>query len=119
MKVSLNWLKQYIPFDMPPAELADRLTMAGLEVETVTERFDYLDTVVVGKITDIRPHADADKLVVCTVDVGEKTLAIVCGAPNAACGMKVPCALPGTVLPGGLKVKKAPSERSFKWHALQ
>ena len=107
MKVSLNWLKQYIPFDMPPAELADRLTMAGLEVETVTERFDFLDTVVVGKITDTRPHANADKLVVCTVDVGEKTLAIVCGAPNAACGMKVPCALPGTVLPGGLKVKKS------------
>ena len=107
MKVSLNWLKQYIPFDMPPAELADRLTMAGLEVETVTERFDFLDTVVVGKITDTRPHANADKLVVCNVDVGEKTLSIVCGAPNAACGMKVPCALPGTVLPGGLKVKKS------------
>ncbi len=107
MKISLNWLKQYIPFDMPAAELADRLTMAGLEVEIVTERFEYLDTVVVGKITDIRSHPDADKLRVCTVDVGGKTLAIVCGAPNAAPGMKTPCALPGTVLPGGLAIKKS------------
>ncbi len=107
MKVSLNWLKQYVPFDILPAELADRLTMAGLEVEAVTDRFEYLNAVVVGKITDVRPHPDADKLRLCTVDTGDQTLCVVCGAPNAKAGIKVPCALSGAVLPEGLTVRKS------------
>ena len=107
MKVSLNWLKQYVPVDIPATELAEKLTMAGMEVESVTERFQYLDAVVVGKIIDIAPHPNADKLRLCQVSIGEQIISVVCGAPNAAAGMKVPCALPGAVLPGGLAVKKS------------
>ncbi len=62
MKISLNWLKQYVPVDIPATELAEKLTMAGMEVESVTERFQYLDAVVVSKIIDIAPHPNADKL---------------------------------------------------------
>lgn len=107
MKISLNWLKQYVPVDIPATELAEKLTMAGMEVESVTERFQYLNAVVVGKIIDIAPHPNADKLRLCQVSIGEQIISVVCGAPNAAAGMKVPCALPGAVLPGGLAVKKS------------
>lgn len=106
MKVSLNWLKEYIAIDMSPADLAARLTMAGLEVEGVIERFQYLDTVLVGKIIQTRPHPNAEKLKLCDVRVGDRTLAIVCGAPNAKPNMNVPCALPGTILLDGLEIKK-------------
>nr|MDA3894822.1 phenylalanine--tRNA ligase subunit beta [Desulfobacteraceae bacterium] len=107
MKISLNWLKQYVPVDIPATELADKLTMAGMEVEGVTERFQYLDAVVVGKIIEVSPHPNADKLRLCQVDIGEQIISVVCGAPNAKAGMKVPCALPGAVLPNGLAVKKS------------
>jgi len=107
MKISLNWLKQYVPVDISATELADKLTMAGMEVEGVTERFQYLDSVVVGKIIEVSPHPNADKLRLCQVSTGEQTISIVCGAPNAETGMKVPCALPGAVMPSGLAVKKS------------
>ena len=106
MKVSLNWLKEYIPIDMPTDELAHKLTMAGLEVEGVFERYQYLDSVVVGKITQVSQHPDADKLSVCDVNIGNNSISVVCGAPNVKIGMKTPCALPGAVLPGGLLIKK-------------
>lgn len=106
MKVSLNWLKEYVAIDISPTELADRLTMAGLEVESVTDRFQYLETVVVGKIMNTRPHPNAEKLHLCDVRMGDRTIVVVCGAPNARSGMNVPCALPGSTLPGGLGVKK-------------
>ncbi|MBC2714200.1 MAG: phenylalanine--tRNA ligase subunit beta [Desulfobacteraceae bacterium] len=106
MKISINWLKQYVPINIPPTELADKLTMAGLEVEGITEKFQYLDSVVVGKIIEVHPHPNADKLSLCKVSIGEQTITVVCGAPNAKAGMKIPCALPGAVLSGGLAVKK-------------
>lgn len=104
MKVSLDWLKQYVSAAMPPAELADRLTMAGLEVEGIIHRFDYLETVVVGRITEVHPHPNADRLSVCRVDAGGRMRSVVCGAPNAKPGVAAPLALPGTLLPGGLHV---------------
>ncbi len=106
MRISLNWLKQYVPVDIPATELADKLTMAGMEVEGVTERFQYLDSVVVGKIIEVTPHPNADKLQLCQVSIGEQIISVVCGAPNAKAGMTAPCALPGAVLPNGLAVKK-------------
>ncbi len=107
MKISLNWLKQYVPVDIPATELADKLTMAGMEVEGVTERFQFLDSVVVGKIIEVSPHPNADKLRLCQVNIGKQIISVVCGAPNAQAGMKIPCALPGAVLPNGLAVKKS------------
>jgi phenylalanyl-tRNA synthetase beta chain len=101
MKVSLSWLKDYVNIDMDVRDLASALTMAGLEVETVTNAFDYLDNVVVGRIVEIRPHPNAKKLKLCRVDAGNRTLQIVCGAPNAAENILAPLALPGTVLPDG------------------
>lgn len=106
MKISLNWLKQYVPIEIPATQLADKLTMAGMEVEGVTQRFQYLDAVVVGNIIEVAPHPNADKLTLCMVNIGDRTISVVCGAPNAKAGMKTPCALPGAVLPGGLEVKK-------------
>jgi phenylalanyl-tRNA synthetase beta chain len=106
MKVSLNWLKDYVSIDVSPQELADRLTMAGLEVEAVMDRYEYLNTVLVGKIAAIKPHPKSDHLKICDVDLGERTISVVCGAPNVSVDMKTPCALPGTFLPSGLTVEE-------------
>lgn len=102
MKISLNWLRQYVEFDWSPDELADRLTMCGLEVEGI-ELFETipgsLEGVVVGEVLSAVKHPDADRLRVCRVNVGEsEPLAIVCGAPNVAAGQKVAVALVGTTL---------------------
>lgn len=107
MKVSLSWLKEYIPVELEPNVLADKLTMAGLEVDAVEERYDYLDNIVVARVDEVTKHPNADKLSVCMVNVGEDNpVQIVCGAPNVREGMFVPCALPGAVLPGDMKIKK-------------
>ncbi len=106
MKVSLNWLNTYIPIDIPAADLADRLTMTGLEVEALYNRFEFLNRVVIGRVTDVQPHPKADKLKICRVNTGEGTISLVCGAPNVAVDGKYPCALPGAQLPGGLIVEK-------------
>lgn len=107
MKVSLSWLKEYISVDLEPSVMAEKLTMAGLEVDAVEERYDYLNKIVVAKVADVKKHPNADKLSVCLVDVGaDEPVQIVCGAPNVKKGMYVPCALPGAVLPGDIKIKK-------------
>jgi len=106
MKISLNWLKTYISTDIAPTELAEGLTMTGLEVEALFDRFAELEAVVVGRVIDIQPHPKADTLKCCRVDVGSATISVICGAPNVAIGGKYPCALPGARLPGGLTVAK-------------
>ena len=106
MKVSLNWLKSYISIDLEPSVISEKLTMAGLEVEAIEEKYDYLTHVVVAKVLDVSQHPNAEKLSVCWVDVGgDQPLQIVCGAPNVRKGMFSPCALEGAVLPGDLKIK--------------
>ena len=107
MKVSLSWLKVYVPIEKEVSELAEALTMAGLEVEGISDRYDYLDTVPVGRIVKVRPHPDADKLKLCDVDVGGRVISVVCGAPNAKENMLVPVALPGTVLPDASTVRQS------------
>lgn len=108
MKVSLSWLREYIPIDLDPQEISDRLTMAGLEVDGLESLYDYLDNVVVGRVVQARQHPNADKLTCCAVDIGKEELSpIVCGAPNVREGMYVACALPGAVLPGDFKIKKS------------
>jgi phenylalanyl-tRNA synthetase beta chain len=101
MKVSLSWLQEYVTIGMPVDRLAHALTMAGLEVEAVEDRYAYLDTVVVGRIAAVTPHPNADKLKLCRVEAGKHTCQVVCGAPNAAVGLLAPLALAGSQLPGG------------------
>ena len=107
MKVSVRWLKELVDFDLPVEELARRITDAGLEVETVTALGRDLDKVVVGKVRKVSKHPRADKLSVCEVAVGSESLQIVCGAPNVRAESKVPVALVGAELPGGVRITKS------------
>ncbi|MCC6797480.1 MAG: phenylalanine--tRNA ligase subunit beta [Candidatus Hydrogenedentes bacterium] len=107
MKVSLNWLKEFVDIDLGVDELAHRLTMLGLEIESVERPGAEITKVVIGKILDIKPHPDADKLVVCQTDTGEANpLQIVCGAKNMKAGDLVPTAVLGATLPGGFAIGK-------------
>jgi phenylalanyl-tRNA synthetase beta chain len=106
MKFTVDWLKQYIDFDYTPQDLADRLTMAGLEVDAVDQLFTELKDVKIAKILSAEQHPDADRLQVCEVEVGDEVKNIVCGAPNARAGLVTAVALPGCVLPGNFKIKK-------------
>lgn len=106
MRIPENWLRHFCEPDWSSEELANRLTMAGLEVEEREPFAPPFTGVVVAEITSVEPHPDADKLRVCQVNVGAtEPLTIVCGAPNAAAGARVPCALPGAQLPGGFEIK--------------
>jgi phenylalanyl-tRNA synthetase beta chain len=107
MKVSLSWLKEYIDVKMDPSELAAALTMVGLEVDSVLDRYAYLNPVIVGRVEEVGPHPNADKLRICRVDTGERRLSVVCGAPNVRAGMVSPLALPGTVLPDGSRLENS------------
>jgi phenylalanyl-tRNA synthetase beta chain len=99
MKISFEWLKKYVSIKVPVEDLARRLTMAGLEVESVEKPLTNYDGFVVGEVVEVKRHPNADKLTVCTVNAGKQTLEIVCGAPNVAAGQKVPVALVGAVIP--------------------
>ena len=108
MQFSEHWLRTLCNPPLDSAALADRLTMSGLEVEATRPAAPPFTGVVVGRIDAVAPHPNADRLRVCTVDVGEAApLSIVCGAPNAAAGMLAPCARGGATLPGGLVIKRA------------
>jgi phenylalanyl-tRNA synthetase beta chain len=101
MQVSLSWLAEYVPIKMSASELAEALTLVGLAVDAVVDRFSFLDTVLVGRIQSVDAHPGADRLTVCRVDIGRDAIPIVCGAPNVQAGALAPVALPGTVMPDG------------------
>ena len=106
MKFSESWLRTFVNPSLSGAELAHLLTMAGLEVEEMEAAAPPFTGVRVAQILEVNKHPDADRLTVCQVDIGEALpVQIVCGAPNAVAGMKVPCALPGAILPGDFKIK--------------
>ncbi|MFO1283429.1 MAG: phenylalanine--tRNA ligase subunit beta [Burkholderiales bacterium] len=109
MRVSEEWLRTFVDPGRDTAELAERLTMSGLEVESNEPAAPSFAGVVVARIVSVAPHPNADRLRVCTVDAGAGggPLAIVCGAPNAAPGMTVPLAREGASLPGGLTIRRA------------
>ncbi len=99
MKISYRWLKEFVDFSVSPTELAEVLTMAGLEVESVDHIGAIPQDVVIGRVLEVRPHPDADRLTVCRVDVGSgEPLQIICGAPNVEKGQKVPVATIGATL---------------------
>ena len=101
MKISLNWLKELVEFDCSVEELAAILTMRGLEVEHIARLGEKYKNFVVGEIFEMNNHPNAEKLSLCTVDIGKgkEKLKIVCGAPNAQEGQYVVVALVGAVIP--------------------
>lgn len=108
MKLSLNWLNEFIDLsDVNPHELGDLLTMKTCEVEGLTPFFEYLDHFTVAQVNKVTKHPDADKLSVCEVFTGRETIQIVTGAPNVAAGKKYPLAPVGSTLPNGTQLKKA------------
>ena len=108
MKVSEQWLRDWVDPPLSGNALAAQLTMAGLEVDHVEPAAPPFVNVVVGAVIALAQHPDADRLRVATVDVGQtEALQIVCGAPNVAVGMRAPTALIGATLPGGLTIKKS------------
>lgn len=108
MKFSEQWLRTLVNPALDTQEFSDLLTMAGLEVEECVSAAPPFNDVVVAQVLTTQKHPDADKLKLCSVDVGAGApLQIVCGAPNVAPGIKIPCALVGAELPGGLSIKAA------------
>ena len=109
MHVPVEWLREHCSPDISTAQLAERLEMTGTEVAGIATRgVGAHDRFVIGRVLTAEQHPDADRLKVCTVDVGEDEPAhIVCGAPNVAAGQTVAVARPGAIMPGGVKLKKA------------
>ncbi|MFJ7884624.1 phenylalanine--tRNA ligase subunit beta [Pseudomonas sp. NPDC096917] len=107
MKFSEQWLRGWVNPQVSRDELVARLSMAGLEVDSVTPAAGVFSGVVVGEVLSTEQHPDADKLRVCQVSNGAETFQVVCGAPNVRPGLKVPFAMIGAELPGDFKIKKA------------
>ena len=107
MLVSLRWLKDYVDIRISPAELVDRLTMAGFEVESIRETGPSFTNVVVAKILSVKPHPDADKCILCELTTGDTTYPVVCGADNIGPGDVVPLAKIGATIPGGYTIRSS------------
>ena len=107
MQVSLKWLKDYVDMDVPPGNLAERLTMSGLEVDSLRRIEPVFRGVRVARIVSLRPHPQADQLSLCEVDTGDAIYPVVCGATNICVGDIVPLAQVGATLPGGDVIRSA------------
>ena len=115
MNTSLSWIKMYVPgLDVTAQEYADGMTMSGTKVEGFRRLDADLDKIVVGQIKKIDKHPDADKLIICQVDVGSETIQIVTGAPNVKEGDKVPIVLEGGRVAGGHDGKMTPGGIAIK-----
>ena len=108
MKVPLSWLRDYVDIELTPEQLAERLTLLGMEVRGVERWGDDWQNVVVGELLSVEKHPRADRLSLTRVRVGDglEPLEIVCGATNIAAGQRVPVALPGAVLPGDRRIER-------------
>lgn len=108
MLVSYKWLNKYLDLSaVTPKELADKMSVTGIEVEGITVPEEGLKKIVVGEVKECVPHPDSDHLSICQVDIGEEELSqIVCGAPNVKAGIKVIVALPNSRIAGNVKIKK-------------
>ena len=115
MNTSLSWIKAYVPdLDVTAQEYTDAMTLSGTKVEGYTRADADLDKIVVGQIEKIEPHPDADKLIICQVNVGTETVQIVTGAPNVKEGDKVPVVLDGGKVAGGHDGKMTPGGITIK-----
>src|SRR5512145_2420026 len=110
MKISYRWIREFVDLDLTPQQAADRLINAGIEVASVTALAPDLSGVVVGEIEAIERElgeSQGHRLVLCRVSTGRDRFAVVCGAPNAATGVRAAFAPPGAVLPGGRRIAVA------------
>ena len=108
MRIPEGWLRQFCDPPIDTLALAERLTMGGLEVESVDPAAPPFTAVVVARVLEVVPHPNAERLTLCRVDVGAaEPVQVVCGAPNVAAGLRVPCALSGAQLPGGIAIGAA------------
>ena len=109
MKVSLNWLKDYVEIgSIPVPEIIHKLTMSGLEVEDYVDETELYKDFIVGYVKDKKKHPNADKLSICTINTGTEDLQVICGAPNVEAGQKIVFAPIGTIIPNGkFKISKA------------
>src|ERR1700730_17314439 len=108
VKITHHWMREFVPLELTPAALSQRLTLAGLEVEAVTPVAPPFSGVVVGEVLAVSRHPNAEKLSLCEVTTdGSNRLQIVCGAPNVRGGLKVAVAMVGAQLPGGITIKRA------------
>jgi len=107
MKVSLNWIREYVDVEMPPDELGHLLTMTGLEVEGLEAVGEGLDDIIVARILKVDPHPNADSMSLCRVDTGKETVQVVCGAPNVQEGAMSALVLPGGRLADGTVIQEA------------
>ena len=107
MKISYNWLKEFVDINISAEDLAEKLTSAGMEVEEIIYQNKNLHDVVVGKILKIEKHPQADRLVVCQVDIGTEVTQIITAATNVFEGALVPVSLPGADLVNGIKIQKS------------
>ena len=108
MKVTINWLNEYVDLKgLAAEEIAEALTMAGLEVEVVQPLGRELQPILVGRVLEVEKHPEADKLTLCRVDAGQGPVTIVCGAPNVRAGISVPVAVPGVTTPAGQTIQAA------------
>ncbi len=107
MKVSLNWIKDFVEINDTPQNIADKLTLAGMEVEEIIYQDRFIDHVRVGRIREIKQHPNADKLTVCRVDIGEEDVQIITSATNIRENDLVPVSLPGAHLANGIEIKKS------------
>ncbi len=108
MNISTSWLREWSDPKVSDTDLAEKLTMAGLEVDKIDPVAPDFEGVVVGEVVDCEKHPNADKLSLCRVDIGNSSnLQIICGAPNVRKGLKVAVATVGAVLPNNFKIKRA------------
>src|SRR5262245_38696239 len=108
MRVPLSWLGEFVDVDLTPEQLAERLTVLGMQVQSIERWGDDWSDVVVGELLTVEKHPRADRLSLTTVTLGTgEPLEIVCGATNIAPGQRIPVALPGAVLPGGRRIERA------------
>jgi len=107
VKISEQWLREWVSPSLSTEELAHQITMAGLEVDAIDSVADMFSGVVVAQILSVEQHPDADKLRICQVSTGNEIVQVVCGAPNARVGLKVPLAQGGAELPGNFRITHA------------
>ena len=120
MKLSLNFVKDYIDLDenLNAKDIAEEMTnKKSSEYDSVGKLID-VNNLVIGEVTECEPHPDSDHLHICKVNIGRDILDIVCGAPNVRKGLKVIVALPGAKLPGGTIKKRGNKRSRIKWNAL-
>ncbi len=118
MKFTFDWLQEHLRTDMTYLQIADKLTTLGIEVEDIIDNREKYKNFIVGVIENAEKHPDADRLQVCQVNIGDKTLQIVCGAPNARAGIHVAVALVGAIIPAHGEALKKGKIRGIESHGM-